>query len=249
LLRTHPVATRRSLWHAGGFDPAEEGRWLLTAAGVDVKGLARAAERARARGEPVLLLATAFALSFLLEALGAARLPLPEGSVVMITGGFKGYQSALDPDALASRACTALAIPPRRLVSEYGMTELGSQLYDEGHRPGHAPVFREPPWLRVTPLDPLTLEPVDEGEEGLACFTDLCNVDSALRVVTQDLVRRRAGGIVLVGRRRGARLRGCSLSASALEGVRLRPRVSGRRSGLPRMNGLSAYCCCRLGAL
>jgi hypothetical protein len=98
------------------------------------------------------------------------------------------------------------------------MTELSSQLYDGGFAQGPEgqSVFVEPPWLRVTAVDPITLAPVPEGAVGLACFTDLANIDSALVVLTQDEVRRVAGGLVLLGRRRGARVRGCSLAVEAL---------------------------------
>jgi hypothetical protein len=70
--------------------------------------------------------------------------------------------------------------------------------------------------LRVTPVDPTTLLPVPEGEAGLARFIDLGNVDSAVSVVTQDLVRRVSGGIQLLGRQPGAPPRGCSLAIEAL---------------------------------
>lgn len=203
---------------AAAFDVREPGRWLLAGARVDVDGLRRGARVAAQRGEPVLLLATAFALVWLLDALAGSTLPLPQGSVVMITGGFKGRARSVDGVELGLGLCRALGVEPRHLVGEYGMTELSSQLYDagfdaDGRRPS---VFVEPPWLRVTPLEPITLDPVAPGEVGLACFTDLANVDSALRVLTQDLVRREAGGIVLLGRKSGARLRGCSLAIEAL---------------------------------
>jgi len=124
----------------------------------------------------------------------------------------------VDSHELGLALCRALAVRPDHLIGEYGMTELSSQLYDGGFDPaGRQPsVFVEPPWLRVTPLDPVSLEPVGPGEVGLACFTDLANVDSALRVLTQDRVRREPGGIVLLGRQPGARLRGCSLAIEAL---------------------------------
>jgi hypothetical protein len=96
------------------------------------------------------------------------------------------------------------------------MTELSSQMH-EGTLPGgalEAPrgVFLPPPWLRVTPVDPITFAPAADGEVGLARFVDLANVDSAVCIVTQDLVRARARGIELVGRQRGAPARGCSLA-------------------------------------
>jgi hypothetical protein len=55
-----------------------------------------------------------------------------------------------------------------------------------------------------------------DGEIGLARFTDLGNVDSAVCVVTQDLVRRVDGGVELLGRQPGATPRGCSLAIEAL---------------------------------
>ena len=207
----------RSLDARRPFEPLEPGRWLIADAQVDVEALRRAATRAAARGEPVLLLATSFALVWLLDRLAGDRLPLPEGSSVMITGGFKGRTRSVEQTELGAALCRALALAPARLIGEYGMTELSSQLYDAGFDPAGSPsVFVEPPWLRVTPVDPVTLEPVPEGEPGLAQFTDLANVDSALQVLTQDRVRRERGGIVLLGRQAGARLRGCSLAVEQL---------------------------------
>jgi hypothetical protein len=74
----------------------------------------------------------------------------------------------------------------------------------------------EPPWLRVSPVHPVSLEPVADGEVGLARFVDLANVDSAVAILTRDLVRRNDLGIELVGRAAGALPRGCSLAVEAL---------------------------------
>jgi hypothetical protein len=57
---------------------------------------------------------------------------------------------------------------------------------------------------------------VPDGEIGLARFIDLANVDSAVAILTRDLVRRRDGGIELLGRSPGAPPRGCSLAIEAL---------------------------------
>jgi hypothetical protein len=172
-----------------------------------------------------LLLGTAFALVRLLDDLAGARLALPPGSVVMQTGGFKGRTREVSMEELRAGVSDALQLSPSRVVGEYGMTELTSQLYEgtvaesalAASKPGALPgIYFEPPWLQVTPVDPVSLRPVAEGEAGLACFTDLGNVDSAVRVVTQDLVRRQQGGIQLLGRQPGAPARGCSLAIEAL---------------------------------
>jgi hypothetical protein len=193
-------------------------RWLVSDTTLDVAGLERGAEIATRRNEPVLLLATSFALVALLDALAGRRLELPAGSVVMQTGGFKGRTHEVEPSVLARDVGIALGIDSSRVIGEYGMTELSSQLYEATSRDGslRRGVYVPPAWLRVTPVDPVSLEPVADGATGLARFVDLGNVDSAVAVVTQDLVRRRDDGIELCGRHRGAPARGCSLAVEAL---------------------------------
>jgi hypothetical protein len=202
------------------FDPDEPARWLASSSGVDVAGLRRAALVARERQEPLLVLSTSLALVLLLEALAGAGLPAPKSTVVMQTGGFKGRSREVAPERLRAATARALRIAEHHVIGEYGMTELSSQLYEGGRAMGQLTgergVYYEPPWLRVVPVHPATLEPVSDREAGIARIVDLANVDSAAVILTQDLVRRRMGGIELLGRRRGAAPRGCSLAVEAL---------------------------------
>jgi hypothetical protein len=195
-------------------------RWLVRNDTVDVAGLERAARTSLDRGEPLCVLATSFALVALLDALDGAVMPAPAETLVMHTGGFKGRTREVDAVELRTAVARAFAVSPERVVGEYGMTELTSQLY-EGTAPGAELVgapgsFLEPAWLRAIPVDPVSLDPVADGDVGIAKFVDLGNVDSAVAVVTEDLSRRHRNGIELVGRRRGAPARGCSL---AVEGM------------------------------
>jgi len=204
----------------GPFDVRSAERWLIDDRGVNLRGLEQAAERARARGETLLVLATSFALVGLLDELAGRALPLPTETVVMQTGGFKGKTREIEPAELRAAVARAFGIGQAQIVSEYGMTELTSQLYEASvpgsalarERRGAAGVYSEPPWLRVVPVDPATLEPVPHGEIGIARIVDLGNVDSAVAIQTQDRVRRVDGGIVLLGRATGAPPRGCSLA-------------------------------------
>jgi hypothetical protein len=100
------------------------------------------------------------------------------------------------------------------------MTELSSQFYertlfDAGAARG---VYAEPPWARVVPVDAETLEPVADGEVGIAKIIDLMNVDSAVAVLAADRVRRVDGGFELLGRAPGAPPRGCSIAIDELLG-------------------------------
>jgi hypothetical protein len=202
------------------FDPDSPARWLSGTRGLDIAGLSRAALIAIERQEPLLVLSTAFALMALVDELGGKKLRSPKQTVVMQTGGFKGRTRAIAPEKLRARVARAFGIAKERVVGEYGMTELSSQLY-EGTLPGAelsgAPgVYLPPRWLRVSAVDPVTLRPVPEGEIGIARFVDLGNVDSAIAIVTQDRIRHHGGGIELLGRRPGAPLRGCSLATEEL---------------------------------
>jgi hypothetical protein len=102
-----------------------------------------------------------------------------------------------------------------QIVGEYGMTELSSQAY-EAHREGCAPgVFRAPPWMRVTAVDPVALTRVPDGEIGLLRVVDLANVGSAVAIQTSDLGRVHPDGFEVLGRAPGASPRGCARALDA----------------------------------
>jgi len=221
-----------------GFDVDAQERWLVGPLGVDVEALSRACKIARHRSEPLVVLATSFALVGLLEALDGDILPVPERCFVMHTGGFKGRSREVSPSELRSAVARAFRTPESCLLGEYGMTELTSQLYEAwpGPRPiepdldpvraaleprlsrfqGRPGIFFAPPWLRVSAVDRATWKELPDGEIGLGRFVDLGNVDSAIAVQTEDLVRVMDGGVELLGRATGANARGCSLPFEGL---------------------------------
>lgn len=195
--------------------------YVLGPDGLDA-GAAAAWVRDRQRSgpeTPCLVLATAFALAGWLDRLEEAgtRLALPRGSVVFETGGFKGRTRSLSRAALRERVRTFLGVPAGRIVREYGMTELTSQLYTRALSGGDPDLLVPPPWVRVRVLDPETLEEARPGETGLIAVLDLANLGSAIHVLTEDLGTVEDGGLRLKGRARGAELRGCSLTAEELE--------------------------------
>lgn len=203
-----------------GVPASEAETWLIDGDVIDVGALDLRASAALVRGEPMLVLATSFALVHLLEALGEDTMKLPPGSRVMQTGGYKGRSREVPASELRVDVARVFGIDPRAIVSEYGMTELSSQFYertlfDRGASHG---TYAEPPWARVVPVDPETLRPVPDGEVGIAKIIDAMNVDSAVAVLTQDRVRRVAGGFELLGRAPGATPRGCSIAIDELLG-------------------------------
>ena len=188
--------------------------------GVDVDAVRRAADGT----VPVLLLATTFALVHLLDALAPRLLPLPPGSRLMETGGFKGRVAEVDRTALYTRVEAVLGVAPWNVVNEYGMTELLSQAYDgaagrcleaPAHQGGprtaslHPRPHRFPPWVRTRALDPATLSPLPPGQPGLLSHFDLANAGSVCHILTEDFGSTTGdGGIELAGRAPGAAGRG-----------------------------------------
>lgn len=165
---------------------------------LDPEGAWRALHAASA---PVFLATTAFALAWLLE--GEERVALPPGSILMVTGGFKGRTREVTE--------AELDIPGRlgsdvRRIDEYGMTELSSQLWGA---PGQG--FAAPPWLHVYTVDPLTGAPC--SGVGLLRFVDGANWSSVAAIETEDLGEVRDGRVFLRGRLEASPARGCSLTA------------------------------------
>jgi hypothetical protein len=185
---------------------------------VDVDALRARLESLGRGAKPVLVLGTSFAYVHLLDALQNARFSLPTGSRLMQTGGFKGKSREVPADELRASLARTFGLPETHVVCEYGMTELSSQFYERTLLDPSAPhgEYVEPPWARVVPVDPETLEPVSPGRVGLARIEDLGNVDSAFAVQTQDRVVRVERGFRLLGRAPGAPPRGCSLAIDEL---------------------------------
>jgi hypothetical protein len=187
--------------------------------GLDVAGFHDAATKAIAEGRPALVFGTAFSFVHLVDAMDETdrTLALPPGSRIMETGGFKGKAREMSRAELYSGIGRTLGVTPPWIVNEYGMTEMLSQFYDGvAGTVGEDRIHRPPPWVRSRVLDPVSLEPVVEGETGLLCHFDLANLDSVSAVLTEDLGIASEGGLRVLGRAAGAEPRGCSIAMDDL---------------------------------
>ncbi len=197
---------------------AEDSAVLFGHGGLDMAISMSALQRART---PVALCGTAFAFVHLIDGMRAVglRLPLPEGSRVMETGGFKGRSRELSRDELHGGISEALGVPRQRIVNQYGMCELGSQFYEASLRTGVPSTVKQvPPWVRVRVVDPDDLRDVPEGEPGLLIHYDLANTGSVVAVQTADEGTLTPEGLEVRGRIAGAEARGCSIAVDALLG-------------------------------
>ena len=152
--------------------------------------------------KPKILLGVSYALWDLAERYA----PKLHDTVVMETGGMKGYREELPKAAFHKILCDAFGVA--QIHSEYGMAELTSQAYSAG---GNR--FRCPAWMRVVARDindPFDLLP--PGARGGLNIIDLANVYSCAFIQTQDAgIVAPDGSFVVEGRIDHAEIRGCNL--------------------------------------
>ena len=177
--------------------------------GLDFTGVERFLDEAAADGEPVMLMGASSAYLYLLDYLDK------QGKTY--TGGFKSTRTDMTVDDLYAAFERVFGVKRSHCVNMYGMTELSSQIYDQNilsyYTDGSSNYLKATPsWVRSVFLDPASLTPVADGEQGVIAHYDLANWNSCLAILTEDLGVRTEHGYVLNGRAKGAEARGCSIT-------------------------------------
>lgn len=197
---------------------ARDATWILLGGEPRWGQVDAALARAETTGDPLLLFGTTLLYLAYFERLAERGqvYRLPAGSRAMDTGGAKGQGPDRTREEVAAAFDRFLGIGPDGLVNEYGMTEMGSQFYDDRLLAAHErreplPGWRIPPWVRTRVLDPETMDEKKDGEPGLLVHYDLANVEIPLAIQTEDIGARREDRLILAGRLLGAEARGCSL--------------------------------------
>ncbi len=152
--------------------------------------------------KPKILLGVSYALWDLAERFA----PPLRNTIVMETGGMKGYREEIPKSELHRILCEGFGV--ERIHSEYGMAELTSQAYSAGEG-----IFRSPRWMKVLVRDindPFcTLPP---GSRGGVNIIDLANISSCAFIETQDVGRTFGdGSFTIEGRIDHSEIRGCNL--------------------------------------
>ena len=125
---------------------------------------------------------------------------------IIETGGMKGRRREMIKEELHEILIKHLA--PKKLTSEYGMTELLSQAYlcDDQY-------FDGPPWMKILirdTNDPKTFLP--DNRSGGVNVIDLANLYSCAFIATDDLGQRiNDGRFKVLGRFDNSDIRGCNL--------------------------------------
>lgn len=190
--------------------------FFIDAAGLRADALTAALREAERTGTAVAMLGTAFSFVHYLDYCRerGLRFGLPSGSRIMDTGGFKGRSREVSKTELLALYASVLGVPEDYLINEYGMSEMGSQFYDNCLAlPSYGGPRQKlmPPWVRSEVVDPETLAPSPDGSEGILRHFDLANRGSVMAIQTEDLAIASGDGFEVLGRLAGAEARGCSI--------------------------------------
>lgn len=173
-----------------------------------------------AANEPVMLFGFTYILyTFVVKKIlaGDKRYALPPGSKVIHIGGWKKLEAEkVTPEKLIDDCAQAFGVTAGDVVDIYGFTEQSGLIYptcEQGVR--HSIV-----WSDVIVRDPVTLEPLPHGQEGLLQFiTPIQTSYPGHSVLTEDMgvilgvddcaCGRKGKTFKMTGRAAGAEVRGC----------------------------------------
>lgn len=144
------------------------------------------------------------------------RLSLPDAMVLHIGGWKRLQERAVTKEAFTALLVEVLGVSPSRVIDVYGFTEQIGMIYpdcEQGVK--HTPVFAE-----VIVRDPRTLQPADDGQEGLLQFIfPIPHSYPGVSVITDDVGKilsrapcgcgRNGTSFVVLGRAPAAEPRGC----------------------------------------
>ena len=157
-------------------------------------------EKALQQGKNVIIFGVSYALLDLCE----SNINLPAATIIE-TGGMKGRRKELTKEELHQQLKAGLN--PKKILSEYGMTELLSQAYSNEDM-----LFQFPNTMKFfirEANDPFSY--LSENKTGAINIIDLANIYSCSFIATQDLGKNVNGKLMLSGRLDHADIRGCNL--------------------------------------
>ncbi|MGI5450920.1 acyl-protein synthase [Streptomyces sp. CA-243310] len=212
------------------FAPARQVEYALRDTGngheFDPFGCVAALRRFAEDDVPVRILGFPAFLWFTLErmrAMGLAPLRLPEGSLIILGGGWKGHADRrIGKDELYARVTEQLGVPSERIRDTFGSVEHCVPYIECARHNLHAPV-----WSRVFIRSTRTLEPLPYGERGyLHLVSPYITSVPAQSVVMGDLASLHPGEecgcelttpwFTIHGRAGVSRNRSCAVAAAEL---------------------------------
>ncbi|MBU7006714.1 B12-binding domain-containing radical SAM protein [Phosphitispora fastidiosa] len=189
----------------------DDSMYLITPNGFETEALIEALREAEESGAPVTLVgATSGFVHFFngcIEKGLAFR--LPEGSRLCDGGGYQGTFGDCSRNDFYARCAEYLGVPPHMCINTLGMSESGTNYFDNTIRNFFNGVAEKErykvalPWTRTVVVGPRTGQRLPEGEIGLIRHYDLTNRATVLAVQTDNIGYETEGGFEIIGRAQG----------------------------------------------
>ncbi len=203
------------------------GKHYLGPEGLKTEELLSDLKKCESEKTPAAIIAPSFAMVAILDKLAEknVKFNMAPSSRVLDAGGFKGRSREISRPDMVKMIEDRFNIKPEYCVNALGMSELGTQYYDDNIFNAvngvTAPAAkRNPHWARtlVMKLDGGMnyIAPGTGGASGALVHFDLSNFDRAVAILTDDLGRYKEGGFEILGRVKEGDLKGCSLTVEEL---------------------------------
>ena len=203
------------------------GRHYIGPDGIDWQALFSGLGECVEKNIAATIIAPSFALVFMLDKMAAenVRMKLPKGSRILDAGGFKGRSREISRSEMLKTALEFLGVDPGYCVNALGMSELGTQYYDNNLKNlidgTGSPVAKENPhWAKTFVVDIednfKILAPKTYGKTGALLHFDLTNIDRAVAILTDDAGRYAGSGFEICGRLSADDIKGCSLTVEEM---------------------------------
>lgn len=193
--------------------------FLINKHGFDLDVFIKHLRESESSGIPVTILGASFTLANFFEYCKKKKLTfkLPANSRSMDAGGDKGRSRKISREEFLSYFPEILGIPSECSVNLLGMTELGSQFYDNSFQNKFLNKslrrFKvNPPWTRTVVVDAEALTIVPKGKVGLLKHFDLTNKERIMAIQTDDVGKEVDGGFEILGRAKRVDTKGCSIT-------------------------------------
>jgi hypothetical protein len=203
------------------------GKHYLGTEGLKTEELMSDLKKCEQEKIPASIIAPSFAMVAILDKLAEKKMifKMAPGSRVLDAGGFKGRSREVSRPDMVKMIGERFSIMPQYCINALGMSELGTQYYDnniKNHAAGiKAPVAKENPhWAKTLVMkldgDMNYIAPNAYSINGALVHFDLSNFDRAAAILTDDLGCYREGGFEVLGRIKEGDLKGCSLTIEEL---------------------------------
>ncbi|MCL4439016.1 MAG: cobalamin-dependent protein [Firmicutes bacterium] len=193
---------------------SDDSMYFITPNGFETEELIKALREAETSKQPVTLVGatSGFVHFFNTCDQSGTRFSLPEGSRICDGGGYQGTFGNCSREEFYVKCAEFLGVPPHFCINTLGMSESGTNYFDntiKNHFAGVDGVERHKvalPWTRTVVVGPRTGQRLPKGEVGLIRHFDLTNRATVLAVQTDNIGYETDGGFEIIGRAQGTLL-------------------------------------------